>query len=147
MFGLLPDWVGDTLTIIATVLGLPGIILFLLSRKQANRKLEVEEGGLTVDQFNAALPAYKDLLDRANTERKEAVDERKEALGRVGALTDQLRETRDEVDDLEDKLVLAVELIETILHRSEVQFTPEDHKKLARIKPSPERFRESDEEG
>lgn len=147
MFGLLPDWVGDTLTIIAAVLGLPGIILFVLTRKQANRKLEVEEGGLTVDQFNAALPAYKDLLDRANEERKEAVDEKKDAVRRVETLTLELRETRDEVDDLEDRLVLAVELIESFVSRSEIQFTPEDHRKLARIKPSPRRFREENEGG
>lgn len=45
--------------------------MFLLNSKGANRKLVVEEGGLTVAQFNAALPAYKDLLDRekANTDR------------------------------------------------------------------------------
>jgi len=63
--------VGGVLGLSAAV---PTIILFLLGRKGANKKLEIEQGALTVDQFNAALPAYKDLLNRADAAAKVAND-------------------------------------------------------------------------
>lgn len=119
MFGFLPDWVGDTLTIIAVVLGTPGIILWALNRKQANRKLEVEEGGLTVSQFNAALPAYKDLLDRADTA---ANDAREDA-----------RSAKREVNILERKLARAIRLLMSIIQRANIQLTPEEEKELSEL--------------
>lgn len=119
MFGFLPDWVGDTLTIIAVVLGTPGIILWGLNRKQANRKLEVEEGGLTVSQFNAALPAYKDLLDRADAA---ASDARKDA-----------RSAKREVNILERKLARAIRLLMSIIQRANIQLTPEEEKELSEL--------------
>jgi Mg2+ and Co2+ transporter CorA len=85
MFGFLPGWVGDVLTLAAFVLGPSGFVWAFLQQKGANRRLKVDEitaestvkvqeGALTVDQFNAALPAYKDLLDRSNHDRDEAID-------------------------------------------------------------------------
>jgi len=147
MFGVLPDWVGDTVTILAAVLGLPGIILWVLSRKQANRKLVVDEGGLTVAQFNAALPAYKDLLDRANDEREAAEKERDEALRKIGPLEHELYKTQSEVNSLDDKLEEAVQLFTTVIERSEITLTSDEARRLARIKPSQERFPRSIEEG
>ena len=147
MFGILPDWVGDTVTILAAVLGLPAIILWVLNRKQANRKLVVEEGGLTVAQFNAALPAYKDLLDRANTERETAEKERDDALRRIGPLEHELFKTQTEVNSLDDKLEEAVQLFTSVIERSEVSLTHDELRRLERIKPSPERLRRSIEEG
>ena len=119
MFGFLPDWVGDTLTIIAVVLGTPGIILWTLNRKQANRKLEVEEGGLTVSQFNAALPAYKDLLDRANSAASEAGKD--------------ARSAKKEVNILERKLARAIRLLMSIIQRANIQLTPEEEKELSEL--------------
>jgi predicted nucleic acid-binding Zn-ribbon protein len=52
--------------LVAVVFGTPSIILFLLNRKNANKKLELEEGTLGVAQFEAQTNAYKDLLNRAN---------------------------------------------------------------------------------
>lgn len=50
----------------------PGVILFYLNRKGANKKLQLEEGGLTVTQFQAQTLAYQDLLDRSNSALTEA---------------------------------------------------------------------------
>lgn len=119
MFGFLPDWFGDTLTVIAVVLGLPGIILWVLNRKQVNRKLEVEEGGLTVSQFNAALPAYKDLLDRADNAAAKAQTEATDA--------------KREVNTLERKLARAIRLLMAVIQRANIQLTPEEEKELQEL--------------
>jgi hypothetical protein len=147
MFGIFPEWVGDTVTIIATVLGLPGLILWFLGRKDANRKLVVEESGLTVAQFNAALPAYKDLLDRANNERDAADKEKQEAFAKVVPLEKELSQTRAEVHSLDDKLKEAVELFRTVIERSEITLTHEELRRLERITPSSERFHRGEKEG
>lgn len=47
------------------VFGTPAIILFFLNRKNANKKLDIEEGTLGVAQFEAQTNAYKDLLNRS----------------------------------------------------------------------------------
>lgn len=131
MFGFLPEWVGDTLTIIAVVLGTPGIILWLLNRKEANRRLEVDEGGLTVAQFNAALPAYKDLLDRATKERDAAADRVEEIRAEF---QEELDDQAAELDIVEDKLSRAIRLIKTLIARAQIELTPTESLELEEIR-------------
>lgn len=126
--GLFPDWVGDIVALIAMVIGLPGIILFFLNKKSANRKLVVEEGGLTVEQFNAALPAYKDLLNRANADKKEAVD--------------TMKLYKDELDVVNNKQDRLIQLFLRVLSRASITLTPDEIEELeatrpTRIGPSP----------
>lgn len=119
--GPLPDWVRDGLSLVALIFGTPGIILFLLGRKGANRKLIVEESGVTVDQFNAALPAYKDLLDRANKDRDEALA--------------KLSEYKEELDDVRDKQNRLIRLIFTVAARGDLELTPNEQSELEASKP------------
>jgi hypothetical protein len=121
MFGFLPDWVGDTLTLIALVLGTPGIILYLLGRKDANRKLVVDEGGLTVDQFNAALPAYKDLLDRSNKDRDAAIS--------------KMGEYKVELDNIRDNQERLVKLFLSVVARSNITLTADERAELEATRP------------
>lgn len=64
------EWVRNIATLLALISGPPSIILWALNRKGANKKLEIEEGGLGVQQFNALMSGYKDQLDRAGSEIK-----------------------------------------------------------------------------
>ena len=88
--------------ILALAVGTPGIILFLLNKRNANKKLEIDESKLTVDQFNAALPAYKDLLDRANKATKESLAElasyKSERVGIMQELSD-FRDAKNAQDE------------------------------------------------
>lgn len=122
MFGIFPDWVGDTLTLVAMVFGTPGLILFFLGRKDANRKLQVDEGGLTVEQFNAALPAYKDLLDRASSGKKEAEDKLKEYDKRF-----------EEVEKRQEELV---SIFVRILRKNNITLTESELGELEHTQPN-----------
>lgn len=87
--------------LLALVTGsVPGVILFILQRRGANKKLELEEGSLGVSQFNAQTSAYQDLLDRANAAVTEARNETKKYRAEREALQRQVTEMREEIDKL-----------------------------------------------
>ena len=130
----LPGWVGDILTLLAFVLGPGGVIWLILSQRQANRKLRVEEiganvssqvakGSLTVDQFNAALPAYRDLLDRSNKDRDAALA--------------KMEEYKGELDEVKEKQERLVKLFLQVVKRSNVQLTKEELEELEATRPRP----------
>lgn len=56
----------NVISVLAVAVGGPSLLLWRLGRKDANRKLTVEEGGLGVSRFNAIAEAYQDQLDRAD---------------------------------------------------------------------------------
>lgn len=129
MFGILPDWVGDSLSLLALVLGTPGVVLFFLGRKGANRKLEVEEGGLSVTVFNAQTAAYKDLLDRANTRAANAEKEAKEANEKIDAL-------QQEYAHMNSKINRLYNLFNRVLARNKIILTEEERTELEETKPT-----------
>lgn len=134
MFGFLPEWVGDTLTLVAIFVGTPGVILWFLNRKGANRKLEVEEGGLTVAQFTATLPAYQDLLNRAGV--------REEAANQIAtAATERAEQFKTELEIVENKLDRAILLFQKVIARSNIELTQEEMFELESTKPSAEHRR------
>ena len=57
--------------LISSLVGGPAIILWLLNRKDANRKLDIDHDALSIAKFSAQLEAYQDLLNRSHTEIKE----------------------------------------------------------------------------
>jgi len=93
---------GQTILISLITGCVPATLLWLLNRKGANTKLKLDEGGLSVTQFNAQTAAYQDLLDRSNkalaealTELKSYKSERAELNKRVenqGNMLERLRE-------------------------------------------------------
>lgn len=133
MFDVFPGWVGDTIALVAFVAGPGGVVWLFLSNRQANHKLKVDEldseanreinrGSLTVEQFNAALPAYKDLLDRSNSDRDEAVE--------------ALKECKTQVAELCNKQERLVGLFLRVVARTDIQLTEEEREELEKIRPS-----------
>lgn len=133
-FDILPPAVSDILLILTVLAGPGGVIALFLTSRQANRKLKVEEvgadvhnrvaeGTLTVDQFNAALPAYKDLLDRAEKDRAEALD-------KMGEYKDEL----DEIRGMQERLV---NLFNKIVRKHKIQLTSEEIDELETTRPRP----------
>lgn len=128
MFNVLPDWVSDLMILASFVLGPSGFVWAFLQQKGANRKLKVEEdglevqkGGLTVDQFNAALPAYKDLLDRANIDRDEAIED--------------LKKYKEELDELKANQVRLIRLFKQVIRQNKITLTDEQQIELEATKP------------
>jgi|SRR5690606_5436667 len=134
MFGFLPDVVGDIFILISFVVGPGGVIWLLLAQKGANKKLEVDElgvrGSLTVDQFNAALPAYKDLLDRSNKERDAAL-----AVAKDYKTT--LESYKQELDDVKEDLGEMRSLVKKMVDDGRVILSPEEYRILENTRPKP----------
>lgn len=124
----LPGWVSDLLTLLAFIVGPSGVIWLILNQRNANRKLKVEEigadvqqGGLTVDQFNAALPAYKDLLDRSNEDRDKALA--------------QLAEYKAELNKFHQRHERLTRLFLVVVKQHNVQLTQEQMDELEATRP------------
>lgn len=128
--GFLPDWLADSIALAGIFLGVPGIILFLLNKKGANRKLVVEEGGLTVAQFNAALPAYMDLLDREKGNAEAARIE-------IKAFTTEREEMKTEIASLRENQRRLYFLFLDVVRANNIQLTSEQQHEFESTKPRP----------
>lgn len=124
----LPGWISDVLALLAFILGPSGVIWLILNQRNANRKLKVEEigagvqqGGLTVDQFNAALPAYKDLLDRSNEDRDRALA--------------QLAEYKQELTKFHQQHERMTRLFLQVVKQNNIQLTQEQLDELEATRP------------
>lgn len=118
---LIPDWLGDSISLIALAAGVPGIILFLLNKKGANRKLQIEEGGLSVQVFNAQNAGYKDLLDRADRTATEA--------------TNKVEEFKEELKDITGKLNRMYAFVSRIIYKNDIELNDEEKAEFERISP------------
>ena len=131
-FDILPPVLSDILLLLTFLVGPGGVIVLFLNQRQANKKLRVEEigagiqnkvaeGSLTVDQFNAALPAYKDLLDRADKDREAALD--------------KMAEYKDELDEVKEKQDRLVKLFTRVVKNHRIQLTREEMEELEATRP------------
>lgn len=75
----------------------PIVLSWFLGRKGANKKLEIDEGHLSVAQFDAATKAYQDLLDRA----AKTIDELEEYKQERENLIQTVKEQGDKINELE----------------------------------------------
>lgn len=133
--------------VVGLAVGTPGIVLFLLNRRNANQKLRIDENKLTVEQFNAALPAYRDLLDRANKATKDALaelasykeervkfqqdlatskEERITFQQDLADLRDAKGQQDEELNKTNDKLEKLRSLVQNYVTRTGVQMTTEE---------------------
>lgn len=138
------------------VASVPVALLFILQRRGANKKLEIEEGGLTVTQFNAQTSAYQDLLDRANASLKASNDnlaasvaeletyksERIRLMAKVeeqGRKIERLERADDakssELAETRHKLETLRTLFESYVARTGIPMTPEEQRIFEDTKP------------
>lgn len=133
--GFLPSWIGDLLTIILAALGLPSIILFLLGRRNANRHLNVEEGSLKVDEFDAIKGGYKDLWDAS---KKDAASAKADAdAARADAATARLEatEAKKSAQGAEASVRKLYTLITTIVKKNDLTLSADDLAILEQTRP------------
>jgi len=137
---------GAVSLIVGTV---PGVIFFVLNRKGANKKLDIEEGGLNVNQFDVQTKAYQDLLNRANKATEEALAElatyKKERTRLMEQVEEQGRKIRklekadeDKTGELEDarrKVEQLRSLFTAILTRTGIVMTPEEQEIFEATQP------------
>lgn len=116
-----------------------------LSRRGANKKLEIDEGHLSIAQFEVASKAYQDLLDRAAKtieDLEKYKDEREELLSTVkdqGLKIEHLeaadREKTKELEITNDKLDTVRQLFERYLARSGVPLTEDEREIFEQTMP------------
>lgn len=143
--------------ICSLVFGTPAIVLFFLNRKNANKKLEIEEGGLSVTQFTAQTAAYQDLLNRANralseanTKLEESVSELAQYKGERETLMAQVQTQGEEIEKLKradsdkgdelaltnDKLEKLRKLFTSYVDRVGIPLTTEEQEIFEMTEPS-----------
>ena len=123
------------LSLVGIGTAVPAIILFLLQRRNANKKLEIEEDTLSVNVFNAQTKAYQDLLDRADrttqaalAELKTYQAERKEILKKVDMQNEVLELTNTNLQKIRT-------LFQAVVKRSNIVLTPAEQKVFDETKP------------
>lgn len=128
MFGFLPSWVSDAMLILAFIAGPTGVIWGILQRKDANRKLLVEESDHDISEFESLTATYKDLLDRANKATDAAVAEVKTSVTQRHQMQGEIDELRESIHDLRG-------LMRDVLRKHSIQLTQEEQARFDATKP------------
>ena len=87
--GVFPAWVGDLLSILGAPAILLAIVVWVLGRRDANRRLEVDEGTLKKTEFDSFTAAQTTALEDARNEADKANDR----LDIMDDLYDQMRDS------------------------------------------------------
>jgi septal ring factor EnvC (AmiA/AmiB activator) len=135
MLSFLPSWVSDIMLILAFIAGPTGLIWGFLQRKDANRKLVVEEGGLEVDQFEAQRQAFNDLLREQREITARALAELADTRKELSESRDQRKEMADDIEDLRSMLIQTRDLFKRVVARSNIVLTPDEQREFDATKP------------
>lgn len=122
--------------IIGGLLGIPGIIAWMLGRKDANKKLEIEEGGLNVTQFNSIINSYKGIAEAAEASAASAKESAAMSQAAAEAALAQLKENQVEVTELRSKLSTVRDLFTSVLKRNGITMTAEELKLFEETSPA-----------
>lgn len=133
MLSFFPGWVSDVMLILAFIAGPTGLIWGVLQRRDANRKLVVEEGGLEVDRFDAQRQGFNDLL----REQKALTDR---AVAELEASRKQRERETIDIEELRRMLVQIRDLFSRVVERSNIVLTPEEQEEFDATQPPFERF-------
>lgn len=153
------EWWQTLLQIVAVpllVATVPVAILFLLQRKGANKKLELDAGSLDLTKFEALNKTYQDLLDRAQADAAANGKAAKEALAELAnyqkereELMETVRKQGQQIERLEgsdsrktseladtrDKLERLRSLFTAYVARTGIPMTPEEQAIFEDTKP------------
>lgn len=136
---------GEIASVVALAFGsgaVPGVILFLLNRRGANKKLEIEEGGLGVNVFEAQTTAYENLLNRQTQATNDALTElgkykaeRTSILEKVEKLERADEDRSQELRSTNTKLETLRALFQQYVNRTGIPLTPEEQLIFEETKP------------
>lgn len=126
--GFLPDWVGD----LSSILGIPAIVItvlmWALGRRDANRKLVVDEGALKRSEFDSFTEAQNKALEGARKDASEAKHEADEISDRIDIMDELYDQMRDSIHTLRG-------LMRRILAKTRYEMTLEEKAEFESTKP------------
>lgn len=154
MLSFFPTWVSDALLILTFLAGPTGVIWGILQRKDANRKLVVEEGSLEIDQFQVQRQAFNDLLREQReinsgaaatlaSVRAELVESRQQLASVRAELVEsgeQRAHLSEDVKDLRNALDKVRNLFEQVISQNGVVLTEEEAFVFETTRPRPPRY-------
>lgn len=128
----------------AISVGLPTIIAWFLNRKGANKKLQIEAGGLEVSEFQAMREAFNDLLreqkeaaknaQTAATAAQKAADD---AILEIKNYRAERQKLLDTVQDQGAKLDRLRTLFMRVIRRNSIELTEAERHEFESTKPRP----------
>lgn len=128
----------------AVLLSPPAIILFFLNRKNANKKLDLDEGALDVSVFSEQRAAFKELLDEARAATRAAEDTSAAALHELAQykkdrekMNDRIRDQEKQIRGLTNKLKSLRALFQRILLSYSITLTDEEIAEFDKTAPFP----------
>jgi oligoendopeptidase F len=120
-------WVSVVLALIAAAV--PVTLGALLGRKNANKKLQLDETTVMLSGTNTQMAMYKDLLDRANAAVTKAESLNQEYETRLNELEEQKAEQDWQITTLRN-------LFQKVVNRSNIQLTKEEQSIFDSTKPT-----------
>jgi len=127
----------------SAVFGIPGVILWKLNSKGANRKLIIEERSLETTQFVALTGAQLELVQAVQEDNKLLRAELKELRDEVSTLGDKLQErtrelgvTKKRQQNAEHLLRDLYELLINIVKRAGIELTPDEQEIIDQTLPN-----------
>lgn len=122
-------WLAVVLALIAAAV--PVTLSALLGRRNANKKLQLDETTVILSGTDSQIRAYQDLLDRANAAVERAEKINKESNDRISQLEETMREQDWQIATLR-------KLFQRVVNRSNIALTPEEQEIFDSTKPMTE---------
>lgn len=124
----------EVLATVSSFMGFPAIVLaiivWVLGRRNANRKLVVEEGTLKKSEFDSFTEAQSRELATARQEARDAKAESDECADRL----DRMEEVYDQMREIIHKLRA---LVRKLIQRTNYQMSAEELAEFEQTKPVP----------
>lgn len=102
------DWTRSIFSLLGPAIGLPGLIALLLSRKQANKKLDLDEKGSDVTEFQALNQVSASIVSQARQamlDAQAAATAAQKGAASAKAATAKYQSERDEFKVLMERVV------------------------------------------
>ena len=106
----------------------PVTLSAMLGRKNANKKLELDQTTVMLSGSESQIRAYQDLLDRANAAVSKAEALNADLSGRVQKLEDEKESSTSQIKTLRN-------LFSQVVKRSNITLTPEEQEAFDSTKP------------
>lgn len=125
-----------TIAVAAVPSSVIAILVFLLNRKGANKKLDLEVDSVDANKAETFSKIYQDLLNRANAAVAEAEQTKADLIGRVETLEGKAKEGVAELNKTNGKLDTVRRLFQRYVARVGIPMTPEEQEVFESTKPS-----------
>lgn len=138
-----PEVILGAFGLIGTALGIPGITLWLLNRKDANKKLSIEADALTMTKFNSLLAGYEKRMDRYEQELAEKGRTEEQQNKAIKDLQERDRQKQHDLDITNGRLERVREVFLAYVRRVGIPLTTDESQVFEETAPLSQRAHKS----